>query len=148
MRNVVHGVVLSTILFALLGWADGGHKEEGSGRIGPNFAVTAFDKEEGFKLSDQALATLTIKFAPLQGKGPWTIAHDALVTLKKSTAVYRRYQGFITLVLVKVTKQTEAGLVITSQDLEPNDEIAISGVPFLRMVDADLNSETTDGCAH
>jgi hypothetical protein len=147
MRNPLHVAFLAAFLFAFLSSADE-EKKEADGRIGPNFAVMAFNKEDGFKLSDQAQKTLAIGFSSVEGPGPWKISKDSLVTLKKSTGVYRRYKGFITMVLVDVASRNDKSLTITSEDLEAGDEIATNGAPFLRMIDADLNSETSDGCAH
>ncbi len=147
MRKPLRVVFLSTFLFTFLSSADEENKEA-DGKIGSNFAVTAYNKEDGFKLSEQAQKTLTIGFSTLEGPGPWKISKNSLVTLKKSTGVYRRYKGFITMVLVDVASRTEESITITSEDLEAGDEIATSGAPFLRMIDADLNSETSDGCAH
>ncbi|EPZ51101.1 hypothetical protein M902_2597 [Bacteriovorax sp. BAL6_X] len=111
-------------------------------------AVTAFTKEDGFKLSDKAINNLGIKFSPIKGSGPWVVPKSALVRIKYSTGVYRKWDNWITLVLVKVLSQTKNTVTIRSVDLEAQDLVAISGVTFLRMTDADLNSDTVDSCAH
>ncbi|MBI2521880.1 MAG: hypothetical protein HYV97_15800 [Bdellovibrio sp.] len=109
-------------------------------------AVAEFNKEEGFKLSPIAIKHLEIKFQTLAGTGPWKIPTSALVRIKSSTGTYRRYDDWITLVVVKVLKQEETIATIESVDLQANDEIAIQGVTFLRMTEADLNSDTIDAC--
>lgn len=119
-----------------------------SNRFGPGKAVEAFDKEEGFKISDKAAISLGVKFTPLANKGPWRVPISSIVHMKQSVAVYRRFEGWISMVLVKINTRENGFVEIQSVDLEPGDEVAISGVSFLRMTDADLNSGTVDSCAH
>lgn len=116
--------------------------------IKKNGAVTAFSKEDGFKLSERAINNLGITFSSLNGPGPWVIPKSAIVKIKHSTGVYRKWDGWLTMVLVKVIKQTKETVTIKSVDLETQDEVAITGVAFLRMTEADLNSDTVDSCAH
>ena len=111
-------------------------------------AVTAFSKEDGFKLSDKAVKNLGVTFNILSGSGPWMIPKSALVRIKHSTGVYRRWDGWITMVLVKVLNQTKETVTIKSVDLQDQDNVAVTGVSFLRMTEADLNSDTVDACAH
>lgn len=111
-------------------------------------AVTAFTKEDGFKLTKKAIISLDVKFISLASSKTWDVPKSSLVKIKNSTGVYRRYDGWITLVLVKVLKKKGELVTIKSVDLEEGDGVATSGVKFLRMTDADLNSDTVDACAH
>lgn len=52
------------------------------------------------------------------------------------------------MVLVKILRREGDNLLVTSEDLELGDEVAVTGAVFLRMTDADLNSGTVDSCAH
>lgn len=121
---------------------------EGDSRFGPGKAIEAFDKEQGFKLSNKSAAAMGVTFQPLKQAGPWLVSKESIIQLKQSTGIYRRYDGWISMVLVKILKR-EAGMVlIASEDIELGDEVAVSGATFLRMTDADLNSGTVDSCAH
>jgi hypothetical protein len=111
-------------------------------------AVTAFTKEDGFKLSKRAINNLDVHFQNLEGNGPWRVPKSSLVRIKHSIGVYRRYDGWITMVLVSVTQRSKNSVLVKSVDLQTGDDIAVSGVPFLRMTEADLNSDTVDACAH
>ena len=111
-------------------------------------AVTAFNKEDGFKLSEKALKNLEVTFRKISGSGPWTVPKSSLVRIKHSSGVYRKWNGWITMVLVNVIAQSKDTITITSVDLQGQDEVAVTGVSFLRMTDADLNSDTVDSCAH
>ncbi|RYZ93091.1 MAG: hypothetical protein EOP06_02170 [Proteobacteria bacterium] len=123
-------------------------EKEASARFGEGKAIEAFDKEQGFKLSEKAQKNLGVEFMKVHGSGPWKIPKDALVKLKQSTGIYRLYDGFISMVLVKVSREAGADIYITSADLEDGDEVAFRGATFLRMTDADLNTGTVDSCAH
>ncbi len=117
-------------------------------QVGSDRAVTAFDPEQGFQLSEKATQALNVKFMSLEGTGPWKIPRAGLVRIKHSTAVYRRFENWITLVVVKVVQDSGSIILIRSDDLEPKDLIAVSGTDFLRMTEVDLNTDTVDGCAH
>lgn len=114
----------------------------------PGNAVTEFNKEDGFKLTERAVKNLGVKFKGLKGNGPWSIPKDSLVRIKHSVGVYRKYEDWITMVLVKVISRTKDQVQITSVDLQNGDAIATSGVLYLRLTEADLNSDTVDACAH
>jgi hypothetical protein len=121
---------------------------ENSGRFGPGKAIEAFDKEQGFKLSEKATIAMAVSFRRLDQGGLWRLPKESIVHLKQSTGVYRKFEGWISFVLVKVVKRERDALLVTSQDLEPGDEVAVQGAGFLRMTDADLNAGTVDSCAH
>jgi hypothetical protein len=111
-------------------------------------AVTAFSKDDGFKLTKKAIKNLGVSFMGLNNASSWIVPKSSIVRIKNSTGVYRKYDGWITMVLVEVLKKKSDGVLIKSIDLQNGDEVAISGVKFLRITDADLNSDTVDACAH
>ncbi len=106
------------------------------------------NKDGSFKVSDKSLNVMKITFRTLQGTGPWQLPKEALVKLKFTQGVYRRYQGNITLVFVTTLKAGANNMMVKSDDLEAGDEVAVTGTNFLRLTEADLNSETVDNCAH
>ncbi len=122
--------------------------ESASARFGPKLAVTAFDKDEGFQLSDKAIQHLGVSFQEISGTGPWVIAKESLIHIKQTTGVYRRYKNWITFVIVRVVSQDGSKVKISSPDLESGDEIANKGGQFLRLAEADLTSTTVDSCAN
>lgn len=109
----------------------------------------ALKNEDGsFKLNSDAEKIMNIEFQKIHTSGPWSIPSEALVKIKFSTGLYRRYEGDITFILVNVLKSENGKVLVSSQDIEPEDEIAIKGAAFLRLTEADLNSGTVDSCAH
>lgn len=101
-----------------------------------------------FKVSEKSLKHLGVIFQTLKGRGPWKVSKEAIVNLKLTQSVYRRYDGELMLVIVKSNSAPDGSLLISSEDLEEGDEVAIKGANFLRMAESDLNSETVDNCAH
>ena len=130
-------------------FASGDHgAEKKSVELKPWSAVTEFHELDGFKLTKKAQENLGVSFMQLKGKAPWSIPKSALLTIKHSKAVFRRWNGWITIILVKVVESGEDYYKIKSVDIQDGDDIAISGVKFLRMTEADLNSGTVDACSH
>lgn len=112
-------------------------------------APAGIKNEDGsFKVSDKSLNLMGIKFTKLQNAGPWELPKDALVKIKFTQGVYRKYEGDITYVLVTVLKTDAHRIVVKSDDLDIGDEVAVAGTNFLRLTESDLNSETVDSCAH
>lgn len=115
-----------------------------------NAAFCAGTKNEdgSFKLTEKSIKTMGIKFQNLNGKSPWLLPSNALVKIKFTQGVYRKIEEDITYVLVSVLKKDGNSVLVSSDDLMSGDEVAISGVHFLRLTEADLNSDTVDNCAH
>ncbi len=141
------GFIIS-VLLPLTVMASGAHEAPEGANFGPGMAVTDFNEEDGFKMSEKALENLEINFQVVKGNGPWKVPESAIMHLKQSTGVYRRYNGWISFILVTVLEKSNGQVTIKSQDLQSEDELAVSGVTFLRMTDADLSSKTVDSCAH
>lgn len=140
-------IIIHLFLFSTV-YASGNHQAGKTVELKEGGAVVAFSKEDGFKLSNNAIINLGVSFKSLKGNGPWMVPKSAIVRIKHSTGVYRKWDGWITMVLVKIIKQTKETVTIKSIDLQDQDEVALTGVTFLRMTEADLNSDTVDSCAH
>jgi len=105
-------------------------------------------KDGHFSMTNKSLEHMGIKFEKLNGDGPWKVPLTSLVKIKLTQGVYRRFENEITFVIVKVLSTDQHSAYLRSDDLEDGDEVATSGVHFLRMTETDLNSETVDNCAH
>lgn len=141
--------LLTVSNFLAPAFASESHSEASTAqRFGPGKAIEAFDKDQGFKLSEKSASVMGVSFNKLDQTGSWRVPKGAILHLKQSTGVYRKYDGWISFVLVKILKHEGDMLRVTSEDLEPGDEVAVTGSIFLRMIDADLNSGTVDSCAH
>jgi hypothetical protein len=111
-------------------------------------SASKLNEDGSFQVSPKSLELLGVKFFELKSDGPWVLPKDAIVRIKFTQGVYRRYDGDITFVIVKTLKTDGAYVSIESADLQPNDEVAVQGASFLRLTEADLNSDTVDACAH
>lgn len=111
-------------------------------------AAGTLNDDGSFKLSEESLKRLNVKFSKLTKAGPWLVPKESIVRIKFSRGIYRRYEGDITFVLIKIIKDLGEHVLIQSPDLELDDEIAIQGVSFLRVAETDLKSTTVDACAH
>ncbi|MAX65925.1 MAG: hypothetical protein QF441_12985 [Bacteriovoracaceae bacterium] len=137
------------MIFSTLAYSSGNHSAgQKEVELKPWSAVTQFNELDGFQLSEKAQKNLNVKFMQLKGKGPWKIPSSALLKIKHSHAVFRKWNGWITMILVKIIEKDPHYYKIKSVDLQQGDDIAISGVPFLRMTEADLHSDTVDSCSH
>lgn len=114
------------------------------------FADTAGIKNEdgSFKVSEKALNVMGIKFQRINRSGPWIFPKEALVKVKFTRGVYRRFEDNITYVIVNILKEDAQSVTLQSDDLEAGDDVAVSGANFLRLTEADLNSDTVDNCSH
>ncbi len=146
MKNTL--IILMVLIFVGSTAASESSNTDTTVKIKKGGAVTAFSKEDGFKLSEKAVKNLRVSFSAIKGSGPWIVPKEAIVRIKHSIGVYRKWDGWITMVLVDVLGQSEKTVTIKSVDLQDQDEIAITGVPFLRMTESDLNSDTVDACSH
>ncbi len=147
MRTIYRIIIISISLISFAARADKEEKER-SFQTKKGNAVKAFSEEDGFKLSEKALKNLDVNFKTLKGNGPWSIPKSAIVRIKHSTGVYRQWNHWITMVLVKILNESEDSFTIKSIDLQNQDQIAVTGVKFLRMTEADLKSDTVDSCSH
>lgn len=118
--------------------------------LSTSYAGNAGVKNEdgSFKLTQKSINFLGVKFTSISGHGPWEIPLNAIVSVKFTQGIYRRYEGDIAFVVVKVLKSNGANVIVSSPDLEAGDEVAYAGVNYLRLAEADLNSDSVDSCSH
>lgn len=82
--------------------------------------------DESFKVSEVALEFLGIKTMKLRGAGNWVIPQAARVRVRDLDGIYKKSGGSFVFVSVR--------------SLREGDEIAIHGVTYLRMIEADSKS--------
>lgn len=119
-----------------------------SNRVGKDKAIEDYNAHYGFRLSSVAQNNLQVNFITLEQDQDWRIPSESLVYIKDDIGVYRRRKAWITFVKVHTHKINGTHLSILSPNLKHGDEVAITGSHFLRMIEADLNSNATDAHAH
>jgi hypothetical protein len=102
-----------------------------------SISVGAMDTHEhdGFKLSSEALKNFELKMQKLQGHGPWPISKGSVVRSGEETNLYRLRDGFFKRIDFQIVKRSNDQLFVVSKDLREGDEIAVSGLGFLRIAE-------------
>lgn len=105
--------------------------------------------EDGdFTLTPQAEKRMGIQWQKLLGDNEWRVPKEAIVQIKFTNAVYRKFEGRITLIVLESMKETGNKVLVKSADLAAGDEVAIRGTKFLRLAEVDISSGTVDNCSH
>jgi hypothetical protein len=105
--------------------------------------------EDGdFSLSPAAEKRLGIEWLTLQEEKQWKVPLESIVKIKFTKAVYRKFEGRITLVILESIKAEGKHATISSADLQAGDEIAVKGTKFLRLAEVDISSGSVDSCSH
>jgi len=143
------------------GHGESGHEEESS-KFGPGKAILAV-KDEGlkYKLSPESLSFLKIKFGGISpssqpsGKKDsklnevlFVVPRSAVAYFQAETSVYRLSDAWIEEVPVEIVKKEKDQLIVRSKKLKEEDQIAISGVHFLRTAQLEASGQGGEGHAH
>ena len=100
-------------------------------------AVYEVTKENGMRLTPEALKNIEIQTSVLQKSGIVKIPKDALVLFQENTGVYRLRDGWFKLVRVKIQAKKETFLDVQSSELQSGDEIVVHGGDLLRVSELD-----------
>ncbi len=129
-----------------------GHEGEAeSFDVGPDHAVTEANRENGFKLSEKAIQTLKVKAQALSAQAPYALPSQAIVHFKGKSGVYRFRAGWFKLIEgseVKAGSQQAAFKPKKAEDFQKGDQIAIQGVPLLRVAELRVFSDSDEGHGH
>lgn len=125
-----------------------GEEEESVGNVGADKGITEFSERNGFKLSPEALKNFELKFAKLNGDGPWTISKSAVVYSGEETNLFRRRNDFFKRIDFQISKNTGNQLTIDSDDLREGDEVVIMGLGFLRIAELAATGGVAHGHSH
>ncbi len=105
--------------------------------------------EDGeFTITEKSEKRLGLVWLTLKGNGPWQVPEEAIVKIKFTKAVYRKYEGKISLIILESLKKENGSSIIQSPDLADGDKIAIKGTKYIRLAELDISSGTVDSCAH
>ena len=122
MRSVFRFLLAGLFAGAALAHGAGGAKEESAeheeanSAIGPDKGILEAG-EQGFKLSPEAIATFGVKFETIAKNAP----ESSIAKVKDRKYLYRRKDGWI--------KRIEL------PELNAGDEIAVSGVGYIRIAE-------------
>jgi hypothetical protein len=139
--------------------ADGESKEHGHGdehakneeenpQVGPNKGILAASEDEGIKLSPEAEKNFEIQKLKVSNPGSIEIPKDALVTAGVEVNLYRYRAGFYKRIDFEQLIRSKNKISIRSRDLQSGDEIAITGLGFLRIAEIAAFGGAPEGHSH
>lgn len=121
---------------------------EGSDKIGPGKGIEAYDEHEGIKLSPQANRSFGISLTKLTGNSPWRVPLEALVMSGEEVNLFRMRKGFLKRIDFKELKKETGFITVSSSELAPGDEIATSGLGFIRIAEIAATGGAPEGHSH
>lgn len=128
-------------------WVSGSaraHGDMNGAAVGPDKAVLQADHDQGFRLSEKALANIGVKSVPVKGEGGnWTVPRSALVQFQDRTGIYRLRDGWFRHLDVSASVKGAEALVKTA-GLRTGDAVVTEGVGLLRATDLDLEGGEDD----
>lgn len=148
--NIFSKTLLFFLLMAIpmLSFSEEGHDEEENKKIGPDKGVTAFNKEEGFKISQESEKNFELKFIPYLNQGPIAIPKNAIFFGLEEKNIYRVRNGFFKRIDFKEILKSANEIKIESKDLMVGDKIVAAGIGFLRIVEISASGGLDAGHHH
>lgn len=111
-------------------------------------AAGATEASGGFQLSQEAVKNFELKMRKLQGRGPWPVSKRSVLRSGEETNLYRLRDGFFKRIDFQIVKMSNDQLLIVSKDLRDGDEIAVSGLGFLRIAELAALGGVSEGHSH
>lgn len=124
------------------------HGEEENPQVGPNKGILAASEEEGIKLSPEAEKNFEIQKFKVVANGAFEIPKEAVVTAGIEVNLYRYRAGFYKRVDFEQISRSGNKIQIRSKDLKNGDEIAITGLGFLRIAEIAAFGGAPEGHSH
>ena len=124
------------------------HGEEENPQVGPNKGILAASEDEGIKLSPEAEKNFEIKKLKVTNGVTFEIPKDAVVTAGLEVNLYRYRAGFYKRIDFDQLSRSGNKISIRSKDLKSGDEIAISGLGFLRIAEIAAFGGAPEGHSH
>ncbi|OUR95445.1 hypothetical protein A9Q84_16565 [Halobacteriovorax marinus] len=127
-----------------------GHDDHGHGggkAIGVGKAIIEVDEVKGFKLSPEAIKSLSIKLSKLD-KLELKIKKSTLVTSKNVKGIYLFRAGFFKLLHVEIIKELRNDYIVKVSSILAGDQIVVGGVGLLRVTDVYSTDKSEYGHSH
>ncbi len=124
------------------------HGEEENPQVGPNKGILAASENEGIKLSPEAEKNFEIQKFKVIANSAFEIPKEAVVTAGLEVNLYRYRAGFYKRVDFEQISRSGNKIQIRSKDLKSGDEIAITGLGFLRIAEIAAFGGAPEGHSH
>lgn len=128
--------------------ADGEEHEEENPQVGPDKGIVEANKEKGFKLSAEAERNFGIQKIKVLKIQSLEIPKNAIVTAGMEVNLYRYRDGYYKRIDFKTIASNQSSATVTSKDLVLNDEVAVSGLGFLRISEISAFDGAPAGHSH
>ncbi|RZA09593.1 MAG: hypothetical protein EOP11_01190 [Proteobacteria bacterium] len=103
---------------------------------------------QGFTLSPAALLSFGVQTQALKGPGPFSIPAEARLYSGEEVNLFRLREGRWERVDFETVKTEGSSLRIASRSLRSGDEIAVTGLGFLRVAEIAASGEAPAGHSH
>lgn len=123
-------------------------ESEANAQVGPEKGILEADKEKGFKLSPEAEANFQVKKIKVSSSATVELPTSAISTSTTEVNVYRFRAGFYKRIDFIQISKGQGRIIIKSQDIRQGDEIAISGLGFLRVSEIAAFDGAPEGHSH
>lgn len=125
-----------------------GEESDENAQVGIDKGIVEANKAKGFKLSPEAEKNFNVNKVKISNAQNAEIPKAALVTSAMEINLYRLRDGFYKRIDFKVKVTNTNSLIISSDELVKNDEIAISGLGFLRISELAAFDGAPSGHSH
>lgn len=126
---------------------DAKHEEIENPQVGPDKGILAASEKEGIKLSPQAEKNFDIQKIKFS-TGTFEIPKQAIVTAGLEVNLYRYREGYYKRIDFEQISRSGNKISIRSKDLKSGDEIATSGLGFLRIAELAAFGGAPEGHSH
>lgn len=124
------------------------NSEEENPQVGPNKGILAASEDEGIKLSPEAEKNFEIQKFKITAASSFEIPKDAVVTAGLEVNLYRYRAGFYKRIDFDQLSRSGNKISIRSKDLKSGDEIAITGLGFIRIAEIAAFGGAPEGHSH
>lgn len=125
-----------------------GEKVESNPQVGENKGIVEANKEKGFKLSPEAEKNFAVKKIKIKSSSSIELPLSAIATSTVEVNVYRFRDGFYKRIDFNQISKNQEKIFIKSLDLKEGDEVAISGLGFLRVSEIAAFDGAPEGHSH
>ncbi len=117
-------------------------------QVGPEKGILEANKEKGFRLSAEAEKNFSVKKIKVSKAHGIEIPKSAQVTSGMEINLYRLRDGFYKRIDFTVVSSNSTTMTVSSKDLSINDEIALTGLGFLRISEISAFDGAPAGHSH
>jgi hypothetical protein len=123
----------------------GEHAEDEYPNVGPDKGILKADEDRGFKLRDGVEARFSISRQTL-GKDR-LFPKDAILYSKEDIQIFRKRDGYWKAIDVSIVRKGQL-VSLASDELRADDEIAVQGAGFLKIMELSVFGPAMQGHIH